>query len=280
MNEQDRIDFLNSVFSKIAETYTTIVYMDTSDGKIYPIRLDEYSKKYEEIMAKQPSMHDLMELYAKETVYKDDIDDVVMLGDYAYVTERLKKEPTLIHIYRSIHNNRIVYYRLKIIMFEDGKKLLYGFENIDEQYRLQLEVKAERTLHAKILQALSREYLSVWYLDGKSRKVRLIQNNGEESENGEAVRIGSTMVDYHFSLQKYFSKYVSPDDFDRLMNETSYETVVKKAGDNDLLYINYIRINPDGTKSHFQVCYAKIDDDSGVANFVVGFRSTEGAIEE
>ena len=194
------------------------------------------------------------------------------------VFEELKKESPLLHIYRTIHDDRIVYYRLKIVPVEDGRKLIYGFENIDSQYRIQLEVKSEREMHTMLLDGLSREYMSVWYLDGKSRKVRLLQNNGTDSENGEPVRIGNTMVDYHFSMQKYFGAFVSPDDFDRMMNETSYESLVKNAGENDMYCINYIRINPDRSTSHFQVCYAKTIDASGTANFVFGFRNTDSAI--
>lgn len=79
-------------------------------------------------------------------------------------------------------------------------------------------------------------------------------------------------------MQKYFSTYVSPEDFDHLMEETSYESIVKNAGDDNLYCINYIRINTDGQRNHFQLCYAKITDDTGMANFVVGFRNIDSAV--
>ena len=269
---------LYEAFCAIAESYTSIVYMDTLDKRAYPIRLDSYSVRYEERLNEHPPMHDIIEEYVNNTVYRDDREALLRLADCDYVFEELKKESPLLHIYRTIHDDRIVYYRLKIVPVEDGRKLIYGFENIDSQYRIQLEVKSEREMHTMLLDGLSREYMSVWYLDGKSRKVRLLQNNGTDSENGEPVRIGNTMVDYHFSMQKYFGAFVSPDDFDRMMNETSYESLVKNAGENDMYCINYIRINPDRSTSHFQVCYAKTIDASGTANFVFGFRNTDSAI--
>ncbi len=131
-----------------------------------------------------------------------------------------------------------------------------------------------------LVDGLSREYMSVWYLDGKSRKVKLIQNNGSEKENAAPVKIGETVIDYHFSMQKYYGSYVDPEDFDRMMRETSYETLVENTTEDDLYSINYIRINPDKTRSHFQVCYAKITDDAGIANFVFGYRNIDNALNE
>ena len=282
MYDQNGAKLLYEAFFAIAESYTSIVYMDTKTQRAYPIRLDEYSMRYEKEFEKGVTMSEIMAMYAADTVYEDDAAAVRKLADREYIAERLRSENPVLHIYRSVHNDNIVYYRLKIIPIEDGCKIIYGFENVDSQFRLQLEIKEERERHTRLLDGLSREYMSVWYLDGKSRKVTLIQNNGSVTDNGGAVEIGRTMVDYHFSMQKYFAEYAMTEDFDRLMAETSYDALVKYAGEDDLYSVNYIRKNPDGTTSHFQICYAKIIDESGIANFVMGFRrinlgSTESA---
>ena len=276
---QDEIKLLYDAFFAIAESYTSIIYMDTSDQRAYSIRLDDYSIRYEEALSTHPKMSDVLELYVNETVCRDDAAGIIRLADSEYVLDRLKTENPILHIYRSVHGDNILYYRLKIVPVDDGKKLIYGFENIDSQYRRQLEIKAESERQMRLLDGLSREYMSVWFLDGKSRKITLIKNNGSEAENGEPVRIGNTMVDYHFSMQKYFGEFAKPEDFERLMVETSYESLERNAGDNDLYSVNYVRINPDKSLSHFQACYAKIVDDQGVANFVFGFRCIDSAIE-
>lgn len=280
MEEQRSPQLLHDIFSAIAESYTTIVYMDTNDKSAHPIRLDDYSTRFEKILSSDIDMTEMMGMYVKDAVFKDDANELIRYADLEYVTERLKNENPILHIYRCFHNDRVFYFRLKIVPIEDGKKIIYGFENIDNEYRQQLQVKAEREMQMVCLKGLSREFLSVWYLDGKSRKIRLIQNNGKESENGEAVRIGNAMVDYHFSLQKYYSQFLSAEDFDRMMRETSYEAIVEKSNENELYPINYIRINPDGSKSWFQACYAKITDENGIANFVVGYRCIDGTVGE
>ncbi len=266
---------LYEAFCAIAESYTSIVYLDAKDRRTHPIRLDEYSMKYEEMLNKGPDMRTMLETYVKDTVYKDDADGLLQYADFDLVTEKLKTENPIFHVYRAIHDDKVIYYRLKIVQIEDGQKIIYGFENFDSQARMQLELKAEKERQMMLVNGMSREYMSVWYLDGKSRKVTLIQNNGTEKENAAPVKIGKTVVDYHFSMQKYFGNFVDPDDFDRMMTETSYDHLVEKTGENDLYRIDYIRINPDKTKSPFQVCYAKILDDAGIANFIFGYRNMD-----
>ena len=263
---------LYEAFFAMAESYTTMIYMDVEDRIAHVIKLDEFSMRYKEILDDAPFVEDVFGRYVNEMVSPDDKADLMKLTDPDYVLEKLKNESVLTHIYKTIHGENAMYYRLKIVPVEDGKKLVYGFENIDSQYRHQWEIRTDREMQMMLFDALSREYMSVWYLDGKSRKVRLMKNNGTDSQNGEAVRIGNTMVDYHFSMQKYFGDFVSPDEFDRLMEETSYETLCQKVHDNDLYCVNYIRNNPDGTRAHFQACYAKMHDNTGISNFVFGFR--------
>ena len=273
-------EFLHKVFDAIAESYTSIVCVDIREGHSYPIRLDDYSSKYREEFSLHPSMHDITKRYVEDIVFCDDREGVMRLADPEYVIKRLETENPILHVYRTLYNEKVTYYRIKVVPIDDGNKLIYGFENIDTEYRKQMHIKNEKEMQMLYLKGLSREFLSVWYLDGKSRKVRLIQNNGTDTENGEAVRIGNTMVDYHFSMQKYFGLYVDPEDFDRLMEETSYEMIVKNAGDKDLYSINYVRINTDSTRSNFQVCYAKIVDDAGIANFVFGYRNLDKIAEK
>ncbi len=271
--------FLHEVFNAIVESYTSIVYMDAEDKKCYPVRLDGFSARYENTLREGISMHDMMARYVNDAVFADDGADVLRLADYEYVSDRLATENPIHHIYKVIKDDDVMHYRLKVVPIENGRKIVYGFENIDRQYREQIEIKSRFDLQMRFLEGLSREYLSVWYLDGKTRKIKLIQNNGSEAENGEPVRIGSSLIDYHFSMQKYFGSFVDPEEFDRLMELTSYDSLVENAGSDVLYPINYIRLNPDGSRSHFQVCYAKLTDEKGIANFVFGYRNTDKALE-
>ena len=275
MIDLNETQIVYEAFCAIAESYTSIVYADIEKGQVYPIRLDDFAIRYRQAFEDSNDLETVFFMYVRDTVYKDDSDRLMRYSDYDYVMKKLETENPVFFVYRCVHDEKMIYYRLKIVPIDNGRKLIYGFENFDKQFRTQLKIKSEREMQMMLVDGLSREYMSVWYLDGKSRKVSLIRNNGAPEDNAEPVRIGETMIDYHFSMQKYFSNFVSRDDFDRLMFETSYESIVKNAGDQDLYRINYTRINTNGTTSHFQVCYAKIVDEAGICDFVFGFRNID-----
>ncbi len=275
MSYQGDKSIFYDAFMAVASSYASMMCIDTEDDTMYPIRHDDYSKRYDEMLQDKPKARDVFKKYVEETVIREDRDKLMRLVDIGYVRELMHNKSDISLIYRTVHNDKIVYYRLKIVPIEDGKKLIYAFENVDEQYRKQIEANSEKGLYESVVKGLSREYLSVWYLDGASRKIRLIMNNGSEEENGEAVRIGNMMIDYHFSMQKYFDGFVDPDDFERLMNETSYDAIVAKTNEKNLYRVSYIRINPDQTRSQFMAVFAKIVDEKGVANFVVGFKNMD-----
>ena len=275
MYDQNEIKLLHEAFFAIAESYTSMVYVDVADKRTYPIRLDDFAKRYEDVLEKNPKIEDALAQYVSDAVFEEDAKEVMSYADCANVRKMLEEKNALLHIYRVIHNDRIVYYRMKIVPIEGGAKLVYGFENIDSQYRKQMEINSERERQMKVLDGLSREFTSVWYLDGKSRKVKLVRNNGRPGENEGPVEIGQSIVDYHFSMQKYFASFVESGDFERLMHETSYEELVKNSGDDNLYCVDYMRFNPDKTSSRFQLCYAKTTDADGIANFVMGFRKLD-----
>ncbi len=275
MIDLNETQIVYEAFCAIAESYTSIVYADIEKGQVYPIRLDDFAIRYRQAFEDSNDLETVFSMYVRDTVYKDDSDRLMRYSDYDYVMKKLETENPVFFVYRCVHDEKMIYYRLKIVPIDNGRKLIYGFENFDKQFRTQLKIKSEREMQMMLVDGLSREYMSVWHLDGKSRKVSLIRNNGAPEDNAEPVRIGETMIDYHFSMQKYFSNFVSGDDFDRLMFETSYESIVKNAGYQDLYRINYTRINTNGTTSHFQVCYAKIVDEAGICDFVFGFRNID-----
>ena len=95
--------------------------MDSTDRKVYPIRLDDYSRRYEEILNGKPDMPTMLAAYVKDTVYSEDAEGLLAYGDFDYVVKRLETENPLFYMYRAIHNERIVYYRLKIVTIGSAK---------------------------------------------------------------------------------------------------------------------------------------------------------------
>ena len=144
----------------------------------------------------------------------------------------------------------------------------------------QKELAAEREQKMTILKGLSSEFLSVWYLDGHTQAITLMQNNGKPVDNGRAVKIGVRALDYKTAMESYFKEFASDEEYEKLIQKTSYEEIVKNSEENVLYPVNYVRKNDDGTKSYFQACYAKSVGKDGVVNFIFGFRNIDASMQE
>lgn len=275
--ERDRLRA--EIDDAIARSYTSVIYIDTSDLTAYVVRLNKFGRRVEAGMGEVRTLRTVMDAYVSALVYQDDAPGVLRFGDYDYVMERLKETNPLFHTYRTIRDGKIVYYRLKIIPLEDGKKLVYGFEHFDYQMREKLEREAERETQMTLLAGLSCEYESVWLVDAGIHYGKLIRNNMGDSRSSAMMHMLSE-GNYEILLENYIEQYVVPGDRERMYAETSISSLLRNARDDELYHVNYSRINEEGERNCMQLVYSRVTDEMGVTRFVCGFRNVDEVIAE
>ena len=131
--ERDRLR--SEIDDAIARSYTSVFYVDAEDLTVHKVRLNREGRKVAAGIGEDTSLKTVMDAYVTALVHEDDAQGVSQFGDYDYVVSRLKESNPLFHTYRTIRDEKIVYYRLKIIPFDGGNKLVYGFEHFDDQIR-------------------------------------------------------------------------------------------------------------------------------------------------
>ena len=204
---------------------------------------------------------------------------MLRFGDYEYVMSRLRETNPLFHTYRTIRDSKMVYYRLKIIPLEDGKKLVYGFEHFDSQMREKLEREEEREVQMTLLAGLSCEFESVWLVDASIHYAKLIRNNMGDTRSSIVMNMmkeGS----YEILFENYIEQYVVPGDRERMYTETSLDSLLRNAREDKLYHVNYSRINEEGEKNYMQLAFSRVTDDMGVTRFVCGFRNIDEVVAE
>ncbi|MBQ7564125.1 MAG: GGDEF domain-containing protein [Lachnospiraceae bacterium] len=192
---------------------------------------------------------------------------------------RLRETNPLFHTYRTIRDGRIVYYRLKIIPLEDGKKLVYGFEHFDHQMREKLEQEEERETQMTLLAGLSCEYEAVWLVDAGIHYGKLIRNNMGNTRSSIVMNMMKE-GNYEIILENYIEQYVIPGDRERMYTETSIDSLLRNAREDELYHVNYSRINEEGEKNYMQLVFSRVTDDMGVTRFVCGFRNIDEVVAE
>ncbi len=263
----------------IARSYTSVVYVETSDLSVHVVRLNRYGREVMGRLDGEPSLREAMSSYVNSLVARDDAAGVLRFGDYDYVISRLKETIPLFHTYRTIRDGKIVYYRLKIIPLDDGEKLVYGFEHFDYQMREKLEREAERETQMTLLAGLSCEYESVWLVDAGIHYGKLIRNNMGDTRSSVIMNLVKE-GNYEAILENYIEQYVVPTDRERMYCETSIDSLMRNARDDELYHINYSRINEEGETNYMQLVYSRVTDDMGVTRFVCGFRNVDEMMAE
>ena len=275
--ERDRLR--SEIDDAIARSYTSVFYVDAEDLTVHKVRLNREGRKVAAGIGEDTSLRTVMDAYVTALVHEDDAQGVSQFGDYDYVVSRLKESNPLFHTYRTIRDEKIVYYRLKIIPFDGGNKLVYGFEHFDDQIREERKRVAERETQMTLLAGLSCEYETIWLVDADIHLGKLIRNNmgnTRSSKRMNAMNDGN----YEIILENYIEQYVVPRDRERMYAETSIDSLLRNTRENELYHINYLRVNEEGRKNYMQLVYSRVIDDMGVTRFVCGFRNIDEVIAE
>ncbi len=135
---------------------------------------------------------------------------------------------------------------------------------------------AERQRH--LIDILSREFTSVWYISARSHKMTLIQQNDRESTTASVITEGLQYDSYEKMFDNYIENHVDDVDKDRVRKEVSFGNLITRVKEGELYPINYLRDNLDGTKSYFQVCFIRVVHDTGKLYFACAFRDVDKMI--
>lgn len=135
---------------------------------------------------------------------------------------------------------------------------------------------AERQRH--LVDILSREFTSVWYISARSHKMTLVQQNDKRTTTSSAINEGLQYSSYEKMFSDYIDKYVDEVDKERVRKEVAFGNLITRVKEGELYTINYLRDNIDGSKSYFQICFARVVHTTGKLYFACGFRDIDSMI--
>ena len=275
--EQRRI--FNEIDDAIARSFTSVFYVDTKDQSVTAVRLNKIGRTVREGLGETADLKEVMEHYVNTLVFKDDIESVRRFGDFNYVMERLKETNPAFHTYRTIREGLIVNYRLKIVPFDNGSKIVFGFEDYDDQIREEVAKRTEREMQMTLLAGLSCEYESIWLVDASLHHGRLIRSNIKNVDRSRTMNAISS-GNYETIIGTYIDRYVVAEDRKRVYDLSSIDNLMRNTKEDEIYHINYNRTAPEGDKNYIQLSIARVTDNKGVVRFVCGFRNIDLMMEE
>ncbi|MBQ1868746.1 response regulator [Selenomonas ruminis] len=239
-----------------------------------PVRMNDIAKHVVFSQTKKLTPRALMKTYIDSFVHPDDAADMMRLTDLDYLQKRLAEEPFVVQLYRTRQNGIDTYFRLRIVKLTQRPILVCAFENIDKEVREKKRTAHEREQYNMLINGLSREYSSVWYIDATLNLVSLVRTN-TKSVTTKRVLEDVKEISYEKAIHNYIDKFVVPEDRKRLYQQTSIKELLKHIPHDGVYRIDYARTNLDGKRCQFQACFARDISVKGTPCFIAGFRDVQ-----
>ncbi|SFT35757.1 His Kinase A (phospho-acceptor) domain-containing protein [Selenomonas sp. GACV-9] len=278
-NEKAREHITAEIASVLSESYSSIVYVDVDDGHVYPLWISNVSKKFARQLRQRTNSHEVFCTYIDSLVHPEDQEEMRRFLSRDYVFGRLKREGQIIHSYRTLRDDVYVYYRLKIASFDEGHKLIFAFENIDQDLRRQKRFASELEQRNVLLRALSKEYSSVWLVDVNAGTVSMVQNNSNSLTTNVFIKTLQG-VDYYKVTDEYIDRVIVPEEREEMRKNWHLDNLRDKVLVDKIYTINYTRLTYDGKRQHYQCCYIKDSSKDGDDYYICGFRDIESTIQQ
>ena len=215
--------------------------------------------------------------YIEKYVLDEDRDGLRAAVDANAVRRALRDSDSCVYSYRVSVDGAIHYYQAVFIRIHAhcgaGSRIILGFRNVDaivEEERRHTRIQEEQL---RIIEALSREYHSLFKINAQTREMSLYRTDGLGMDAGRIGRLLNS-GDYEDVLEKYIDAYVVPEDRQRLKESTELNNLLKCVPERGLYKLGYRR-NMDGAISYYEMNVVKTVDEQGAIIFILGLRDVD-----
>ncbi len=157
-----------------------------------------------------------------------------------------------------------------------------GTKNADEEFRTQLllrDAQHEVARSYSMVEGLSQEYHTVWYITAKDRRMHLFRYTGN-SEIEDAIKEEFKSIDYDTGIDRYINNYVDENDRQRVKEASAFEHLAENIKKNDIFTINYLRRGKDGSERYHQMVFTKAKNEFDDVDYVLAFRDIDALVRE
>ena len=285
---KEGIQFLDNLSKALAIPYDNIFVVNMDTGQSVCYRMGQVLRKRYGDNFGNGYYEDIMSAFVNSGVLEEDkhlFDQVRLL---AGVKEILADKTTYTIDFRTHPKENPHYIQCQFMKPDsDNNGFVMGVRNVHEKRKQELArqkkvedalAEVERTNSAlkeesTISVALSKEYSSLFKIDGKTGNLSVYRTDGmgmssqlldELMENG----------DYSSVLNKYIDTFVVPEDRERIRELAGLDVLYERVPDEGLYKLGFRR-SMAGIISYYEMSVVKIVDNSNNITFVVGLRDVD-----
>ena len=201
---------LSHIAQSLAHHFASIYYIDTIDDSYVEFAASDVYKELN-IAPEGTDFFAETRRNNMRLVHPDDIDLLADVCDKEALLERTAGGQTYTVTYRLLMEDGPTYTRLSAMMADDGRHIIIGVTDVDEQVRRELAVRAAEERHvtySHIAQTLAKRYAAIYYVDAQTSAYVEFSSSGTFRELG----LPSSGADFFAAADEAFSRMVHPDD--------------------------------------------------------------------
>ena len=223
------------------------------------------SKEYEDFgLAKQgEDFFSDIRLNAPKTFAREEMERNLRAFTKENMLRAIEENGSFIHNYRLLMNGRAVPVSLRATLVDenDGRKLILGVTNDEEEYRRQLErayKKANRkaTIYTHIAHALARGYTDLFYVNMDNNE--LIEFHTDD-EHGVLSEVRHS-ADFFEGCERDAQTGVHPDDREKFVKAMNRDFLSKALEGNKVFELTYRRVK-GGESFYVLMKVSRMEDD-------------------
>ena len=265
-------EIYDHIASSLAAQYDTLYYIDIDDNTYSEISsTDEYKKL--NVPATGNDFFAESRRSIGKYVHPEDQQKVLAIHYKDVMLDNLKKRNSFSIAYRLVVNGKVRHIRHTEIMARDRKHIIVCIENIDEEVRAQLALKADReksVTYTQIAETLAAHFDLIYYIDCESTHYAELSAKRKSGE----LKVQEEGEDFFAACRKNLDRLVYSEDRERIRNFLDRDHLISGLENRRMLTEDY-RMLTDGGKtqytrmevtyssdhSHFIICVENRDND-------------------
>ena len=210
-------------------------------------------------------------LDAPKAIAPEDMERHLRVLTKENILRSIEENGSFIYNYRLLLNGKAVPVSLRATLVDesDGRKLILGVTNDEEEYRRRLEkayknVNRKATMYTHIAHALARGYTDLFYVNMESNELVEFHTDDEHGVLSEVRH----SADFFEDCERDAKTGIHPDDQEKFLHAMNRDFLRKALDENKVFELTYRRVK-GGDPFYVQMKVTRMEDDKRFAVIAV-----------
>lgn len=288
MLEKEADIFRKSLITSLSTAYFCLYYVDIRNDRFRELSVPSV-EAVSEYIGNGGSAREKFVSMSKFLVVPEQAEEILEFTNLSTIAERLRDRNSIGIHFNGPHvgwcegmfvvANRDsagecthVLWAVRSIKQEKEKDMRYQAE-LQEALAAAKNANEAMSDYMHVIKGLSSEYVTVWLVHYPSLTMQLYQDTGA-SKVDDAIKQASEAVNYLDARKNYIDKYVHPDDYERVCEETTPRAIQNALSAYDIYKVSFRRVI-NGDVEYYQMCFARAKNSDDSQDFVLGFKNVD-----